>query len=226
MLEFTMLTPVWLGMLLGTMWIGTSLLRGLEVTQVARDSASLYSRGQDFTPAAYPNSSSSANNILPMLAMAVGTVTNTGSGVITFSTVTYVGNSVCALAGFGVAGNNTPSNTGSHTAACTNYGYFVFTQQYQVGNTGWRASNFGTPLAADMEPLSQQLQIPILNYTQHTGDRAWTNGTTPFNLLPIPKEDGTDGYQSGQPVYIAEAFFTGTAAPGYTTGGTYAYAIF
>jgi hypothetical protein len=37
-----------------------------------------------------------------------------------------------------------------------------------------------------------------------------------FNLLPKPKEDGTDGYQSGQPIYVVEAFF----------GGTYAFAVF
>jgi hypothetical protein len=54
----------------------------------------------------------------------------------------------------------------------------------------------------------------------HAGD------VSTFNLLPAPKEDGTDGYQSGQPIYLVEVFFSGGGKVGYNIGGTYAYAVF
>ena len=47
-----------------------------------------------------------------------------------------------------------------------------------------------------------------------------------FNLLPVPQENGTDGYQSGQLVYVVEVLFTGAGQVGYTQGRNYAYAVF
>lgn len=212
MLEFTLMIPVWLPMLLGTMWIGSAMVRGLQVTQVARDLASMFCRAVDFSAT---GAGSAQNDILPKLTQELGTVTSTGTGVVIFSTLTYVGNSVCAMAG--------PTYYDSvakvHKAACTNYGKFVFTQRYTVGNTSLRSSTFGAP--ADPDP-NKQFNITIVNYVTHTADVAT------FNLLPNPLENtpNTDGYQSGQPVYLVEVFFSGTGQVGYTQGGSYAYAIF
>ena len=188
------------------------MIRGLQVTQVARDAASMFSRGVDFSTGA----GSDSNNILAKVTQELGTVTATGTGVVIFSTVTYVGNSVCALAGPAYHDNSVPPQ---HTAACTNYGKFVFTQRYTVGNTSLRSSNFGAPAAGDLNSV-KQYSIPIVKYVTNLADVA------NFNLLPNPLEDGTDGYQSGQPVYVVEAFFSGAGQVGYTQGGSYAYAIF
>ncbi len=95
MLEFCLLTPVWLPLLLGTMWIGSAMIRGLQVTQVARDAASMFCRGVDFSTGA----GSDSNAILTKVTQELGTVTTSGTGVVIFSTLTYVGNSVCASAG-------------------------------------------------------------------------------------------------------------------------------
>ena len=212
MLEFTLLVPVWLPLLLGTMWIGSAMIRGLQVTQVARDAASMFARGVDFSTGA----GSDSNNILTKVTQELGTVTTSGTGVLIFSTLTYVGNSVCALAGPTYHDSNVPPQ---HTAACTNYGKFVFIQRYIVGNTALRSSNFGAPAAGDLNS-AKQYNIPIAKYVTNLADVA------NFNLLPNPLEDGTDGYQSGQPIYLVEAFFTGRGQVGYTQGGSYAYAIF
>jgi len=45
MMEFCLLVPVIVPLLVGTMWIGSTMVRGQQVTQMARDLASMYSRG-------------------------------------------------------------------------------------------------------------------------------------------------------------------------------------
>ena len=150
------------------------------------------------------------------MTQELGPLTATGPGVVIFSTLTYVGDSVCAAAGPAYHDSATPPH---HTASCTNYSKFVFTQRYIVGNTSLRSSNFGTPAAADLDS-TKQYTIPISKYIIHSTD------VSTFNLLPAPLEDGTDGYQSGQPVYLVEVFFAGTGQAGYTQGGSYAFAVF
>jgi Flp pilus assembly protein TadG len=208
-IEFTLLIPVWLPLLLGTMWVGSAMVRGQQVTQMARDLASMYSRGVNFSS----GGGSASSAMLTQITQQVGTVTSSGTGVIVFSTLTYVGNSVCASAG-STYGSLSPL---SHTSKCTNYGKFVFTQQYTQGNTSLKTSSFGTAPAGDMD---SNFNIATTTYVTDTSD------VSTFNLLPAPKEDGTDGYQSGQPVYVVEAFFSGSGGGGYAQGGNYAYAVF
>jgi Flp pilus assembly protein TadG len=212
LLELTMLTPVWLTLLLGTLWYGSAMVQALQVTQIARDAASMFCRGVDFSTGA----GTSSNQILTMVSKELGPLTSTGNGLIIFSTITYVGNSVCAAAGPAYHDNAVPPQ---HTAACTNYGKFVFTQRYSVGNTSLRSSNYGAPAAADLDS-TKQYKIPITKYATNAAD------VTNFNLLPTPLEDGTDGYQSGQPAYLVEVYFAGKGQAGYNQGGTYAFALF
>jgi Flp pilus assembly protein TadG len=221
MVEFMMLTPIWLPLILGTLWIGSAMVRGLQVTEVARDAASMFCRGTDFSVAVGSNANNAEyNSILPNLASDLGTVTTTGNGVFIFSTLTYVGNSVCASLGSTYGTAPTSGNAGSHTGSCTNYGKFVFTQQYLVGNTSLRSSTFGTPAAADLDSTNSYRIDSALTYVTHTADRST------FNLIPAPAELGSDGYQSGQPIYVVEAYFSGRGQAGYTSGGDYSYAVF
>jgi len=209
MMEFTLLVPVWVPLLLGTLFIGTAMVQGQQVTQMARDLASMYSRGVNFSSVGGSASSATLTDV----TQQVGTVTSTGTGVVIFSTLIYVGNSVCASAG-STYGSLSPL---SHTAACKNYGKFVFTQQYTQGNTSLHSSNFGTAPSAD---LDANYNVSTTNYLTDTSD------VSTFNLLPVPQENGQDGFQSGQPAYVVEAYFSGTGFTGYTKGGTYAYAVF
>lgn len=209
MLEFCLLMPVWAPLLIGTMWIGSAMVRGQQVTQVTRDLASMYSRGVNFSSAG----GSASSTTLADIASLLGTVTSSGTGVVIFSTITYVGNSVCASDGT-TYGSTSPL---SHTTSCTNYGKFVFTQQYTQGNTSLMSSKFGSPAAAD---LDSNYNIPLTDYITHTTD------VSSFNYLATPAEGGQDGYQSGQPAYVVEVFFSGSGQVGYTQGGAYAYAVF
>ena len=212
MIEFALIIPVWLPLLLGTLWTGSTMIRGLQVTQAARDAASMFCRGVDFST----GTGTDSDNILDKVTQDIGTLSGTGNGVMIFSTITYVGNNVCTAAGAAYHNSATPPQ---HTAACTNYGKFVFTQRYTVGHDGLRSSNFGSPTLADRD-ATKQYTIPISKYVTNINDVAT------FNLLPVPAENATDGYQSGQPIYVVEAYFSGPGQAGYTQGGSYAFAIF
>jgi hypothetical protein len=212
MLEFALISPVWLSLLLGTLWYGSAMIQALQVTQLARDVASMFCRGVDFSTGA----GTSSSEMLNMVSQELGGLTSTGQGVVIFSTITYVGNSVCTAAGPAYHDSSVPPQ---HTAACTNYGKFVFTQRYIIGNTSLRSSNYGAPAAADLDS-TKQYTIPITKYVTNTADR------TTFNLLSAPLENGTDGYQSGQPAYLVEVYYAGKGQVGYNAGGTYALALF
>lgn len=213
MVEFSMLIPIWLPLLIGTQWIGSSMVRGQQVTQMARDLASMYSRGVNFST----TGSTASNATLDQITQQLGTMTPTGTGVVIFSTITYAGNSFCFGAGSPTYGSLS-GTTYSHTGSCSNYGDFVFTQQYTQGNTSLLASNFGKPLSADMDA---NFDISAVSSVTHSGDKS------SFNLIsPVPQENGQDGYQSGQPIYVVEVFFQSTGLAGYTKGGDYAYAVF
>jgi Flp pilus assembly protein TadG len=213
MMEFMLLVPVWLPLILGTMWIGSAMVRGQQVTQAARDLGSMYSRGVDFAS----NGGAADSETLTAVTHQVGTVTASGTGVVIFTTLTYVGNSVCASLGATYGTAPSSGNAGSHTVSCTNYGKFVFTQQYTQGNTSLLTSKFGTAPTGEMDT---NFNIPSSYYV--------TNATyvSTFNLLPAPQELGQDGYQSGQPVYVVETYFSGSGQKGYASGGDYAYAVF
>jgi len=209
MVEFCLLVPVIVPLILGTMWLGSTMVRGQQVTQMARDLASMYSRGVNFSS----TGGSTSSAILTDITQQLGALTTSGTGVVIFSTLTYVGNSVCASAG-STYGSLSPL---SHTAKCSNYGKFVFTQQYTQGNTTLRTSKFGTAPAADMD---FKFHVAVNTYITDAKD------VSTFNLLPAPQENGADGYQSGQPVYVVEVMFTGSGQAGYTQGSNYAYAVF
>lgn len=214
MLEFTLLVPVWLPLLLGTMWIGSAMIRQLQVQQTARDLASMFCRGVDFSAT---GAATAQNDILPKLIQELGTITTTGgTGVVIFSQMTYVGDSVCRSGGSTYWDAVTSTR---NDPPCNNWGSFVFTQRYTVGDAALHASNFGAPNDSDRD-ATKQYTIPFKKYVENS-----ENEVPGFKLLPDPVTV-PGGYQSGQPVYLVEVFFSGSGQAGYTQGGAYAYAIF
>ncbi|MGA3260059.1 MAG: TadE family protein [Bryobacteraceae bacterium] len=213
MVEFSMLIPIWLPLLVGTLWIGSSMVRDQQVTQMARDLASMYSRGADFTSSASNQLGAQSSAILTQITEQIGSVTATGNAEVIFTTLTYVGKSVCA--------STSPPDVDAsgNPSGCGNYGYFVYKQQYYQGNTGLISSNFGAPSG----PLDASDNIALADYVAQSGNRC-----TKFNLIPKPLEltPSTDGYQSGQPIYIVEVYVKSAGLAGYTQGGDYAYAVF
>jgi hypothetical protein len=160
-------------------------------------------------------SSGASKALIARLGRELGLKTSGGDGVVILTTLTYVGRYQCKA--LGLADNSTPPNP---TGACSNYGHFVFTHRLTIGDATVRKSAFGDP--------------PPGNVNQATGyvsnEDAVRNGTLRaggFTLIPAPKEDGTDGYQAGQSIYLAEAAFRAPDLPGVLTGGTtYSLGVF
>jgi hypothetical protein len=151
MVEFTMLIPIWLPLLIGTQWLGSSMVRGQQTIQMARDLASMYSRGVNFSTVG----STASNATLNQITQQLGALTANGTGRVIFSTITWVGNALC------------PAHN------CTNYHHFVFTQQYTQGNTGLVTSNFGTPTGTTDASLN------LTDYVTNANDQSSFNLITP-----------------------------------------------
>lgn len=119
----------WVPLFFGTLVIGFSLIRAVQVTQVCRDAGHMYANGIDFSLATY-------QNLLASLAQGY-TLTSNGDGVVVLSTVTYISLTDC--------------QAGGYPGGCANQGQMVITRQIVVGNSSLHASSFGTPPAGDME---------------------------------------------------------------------------
>jgi hypothetical protein len=134
--------------MLGTAVIGLNLVREIQVTELCRDAAHMYSEGIDFTV---------ASNVTELLKIAQGlNITATGgNGVVIMSTVTYIDSSACAAGGY--------SNS-----QCTNLNQTVFLRQVVVGNSTLHASAFGTPPV----DTSDSDNVSTTNYLTNSAARA------------------------------------------------------
>jgi Flp pilus assembly protein TadG len=229
MIEFSLLIPVWLTLLLGTFWFGSTMIRGIQVNQIARDAASIFARGAtDFSVAAGNSPDATKFQILSDMASGVGSLDpNSGNGVMIFSQLTYAGDNVCQLTGSSTYYKATNMPAHMCLSAATNGNQFVFTQQYVVGNASLHASMWGTPPTTEINS-GNHYTIPMTNgttggYLLNIADRL-----NNFNLLPVPDQlltGSQDGYQSGQPAFAVEVFFSSLVGSKFQ-GGNYAYSIF
>ena len=148
----------WVPLFFGTLQIGFSLIREIQVTQVCRDAAHMFAFGTDFSQPA-------AQTLLSDLAPGLGIVAN-GRGVVVFSSITYVDAAACTAGGY------------SSTSTCPNYQKAVFTRRITVPSTSSQTGTFGDPKSiAD----SSTGYISAANYT--TSSSAVANGF--LNLISI-----------------------------------------
>ena len=170
MVEFTLAAGLFLvPLLLGTIVIGQNLIREIEVTQVCRDSAHMYSYGIDF-------SQSQNQNLLVNLAQGVNLQVTGGNDVVTFSTITFVGPNDCTAGGYQ-----------PNASSCANMNQTVITRRIVVGNSSLQPSAFGTPNPSLMDSSGN---ISTAGYLNDTSTRA-----TNFSSL-IPLASGQFAYVS------------------------------
>mgnify|MGYP001312410074 CR=1 FL=1 len=173
MVEFTLVTSVFLvPLLLGTMIIGQNLIREIEVTQVCRDAGHMFSYGIDFS---LPVN----QTLLVNLAQGLQLQTSGGNGVVTLSTLTFVGPNDCIAGGYQANGSS-----------CANLNQTVFTRRIVVGNISLHASAFGTPNASLIDSSGN---ISAAGYLNNTSTRA-----TGFSSLVQ--------LSSGQFAYLSEMY--------------------
>ncbi len=117
----------WAPLFLGMLTVGFNLIAAVQVTQLCRDAAHMYSQGIDFSQATY-------KTLLINLAPGLGLAATGGKGEVILSSITYIDDTDCSAAGL----NN---------STCTNRLKYVVTRRIVIGNTGtgFPTSNFGTP---------------------------------------------------------------------------------
>jgi len=202
-IEFGLVTLLYVPLLLGTFVTGMNLIRNIEVTHVCRDLGNMYIHGADFSTWAMQNQ---AARLAVGLGLNVGSSfagnqntnnTATGRGVVIVSQVTFVG---------------TPSCTAALPASCTNQNQYVFTQRIVFGNAGLRTSNYGSPTGAVINSAGV-VQNPVTDFAARATNFS-TNLQTQLN--------------DGQFIYIVEVYFDSPdlAVSSLSPGGVYSRVFF
>jgi len=212
-IEFAFSLLVLSPMLLGTGVTGINMIRTLQTVQLARDAGHMYARGVDFSQ---PGNQTILVNLGANLGLS-GTA-GQGTAVVILSELTYVDDNTCAAAG--------AATNGVHNGSCTNYGYWVFQQRIEIGNTSTRTSNFGSPITSGpngvtVDPVTGM--ISLSDYVKKSGARANFSGVNPYSVV-----NGVgQGLPSGQSLYLAEAASTGFNMPPFVSNAVaYSFGFF
>lgn len=213
-LEFAFGSLVLVPLTLGMIAIGTNMIRTQQTVQLARDAGHMYARGIDF-------SLSGNKSLLAKLGANLGLSTNgnASSAVVILSTLVYVDRSMCAAV-------SAVDGSGNPTAACTNFGKWVFTQRLVVGKSSIRGSNYGSPVIGGPTGVaidSTTGKIPTTDSVKKPGAVARFNGVHPYSVT-----DGVaKGLPSGQSLYLAEASALGFNLPPFiSNAATYSWGWF
>jgi hypothetical protein len=124
--EFALVCWPLLLLLMGTVSIGLSLGRSVQVAQVCRDSGTMYVRGVDF-------SKDGNKDIIVRLGQTLGLARTGGTGVVILTKITWIPQSTCTALSL------SPCNGDKH----------VMVQRLTIGNTAARTSALGTPGSTD-----------------------------------------------------------------------------
>ncbi len=190
LIEFALVGSALLPVLFGVIVVGLNLTRSIQVAQVSRDAGHMYALHVDF-------SDTNNKNILVRLAQGLNITATGGNGVIILSTVTFISEADCTAGGL-------------TSSQCTNMNQCVFTHRIVVGNTGVRASAFGTPNPTLIDTVGN-----VSNYMKDASARAVGFSA----VLPL---------ESGDVAYVSEAYVQSSdyGLPGYESTGVYARSIF
>jgi hypothetical protein len=128
-------------LLLGMIWGGISMGRGIQITQIARDAGHMYAKDVDFTVLGN-------KQLIVRLALGTNMTVNGGNGVVVLSKIRKIYDADCTAASIPLG-------------SCTNNGKTVFVHRVTIGNTADQASHFGTPT-----PVNADGSVP--NYLTST----------------------------------------------------------
>jgi hypothetical protein len=192
--ELAFIIPLLASLFIGTSIIGVRLVEELAITQVARDAASMYSRGTDFS-AASPINQQLLSRLGAMLGWPQGAALGpTDGGVIYLSQIMYIDSTCNGLA-----------LTDSKGRAC-NTNSWVFLNTIVIGNTSLHSSNFGAPPSCLTACYDSVINGTSPNLGNINLNEAYYNSgdvVTNFTYLGTPAT-GTAGFQPGQPANLIE----------------------
>jgi hypothetical protein len=139
MMEFALVAPFLLGLLIGSFVLGLGMVKALQCQQVNRNAGILFMKYVDL-------SQPSNQDIIVRTAVGLNMTRTGGNGRVILSQVLYVGPTECAGGGLSVG-------------ACPNYNQYVFTKRIQFGNAALTnsagaglGSRLGNPRAGIIQP--------------------------------------------------------------------------
>lgn len=204
LLEFALIAPALVLILLGVVSVGYMLSRSIQVAQVTRDAAHMFFDGIDFSVVGN-------QNVVGRLGSGMGwtlaspdangsTIDANGNGVVIFTKILMVGDNECTAGGHPRA-----------TTTCPNFGQLVIEQRIAIGNVTLRASNFGSPTQS---LLQNDGSIQPQDYVTDSSVLVPT-GTPPNNL----------NLAAGQFTYGVEAYFLMPSLARMMANNTYSYIL-
>lgn len=194
--EFALVSVFLVPLLLGTVNVGLTLGRSIQVNQVCRDAGHMYVRQVDF-------SKPQNQNVIQRLGENIGLNVNSpnaSKGVVVLTRILYMGQTECAGAGLTITN-------------CPNYHQPVITQRIVMGKSSLRASDFGSPTPS---LIGSDGNIQPIDYAKLSSCRASMIAT----LLQM--NDGDQAYIAETYFEAPEWKFPGS----YELTGTYSRAIY
>jgi hypothetical protein len=171
LVEFALLSVVWVPLLFGTIVFGFNLLGAIQLSQLCRDSGHMYAYGVDFTQPANVT-------LLQRLAsnLNINIQQNSGDGYILFSTITLVTDADCAA-----AGNST----------CPNRNKYVFTKLLVFGDRTNVQTSLGSPASRFLQPGS------VIQISDYLNDGSLVaTGFPSLNINFVPGQPGQYAFTS------------------------------
>jgi hypothetical protein len=204
MVEFAIVLWFWSMLFIGTMAVGLSLTRTLQVIQTARDLGHMYAKGADFSTAGYTNLLTGGGT--PPSASLVQGMVLTGSGINTVIYFTQVRHVL---------------TTDGDCSGCANAGYDVILNRVAFGNTGLFSSVLGNPDSTDLDTHGNT-KHPLTDSSDKSSQ---------FVLIPAV---GTfTGMPANAVAYVAEIYMTapnlgivGVSTLGLANAANYSRVVF
>jgi TadE-like protein len=209
-MELAIVLPVLSTLFFGSTALGIMLGRYVQVVQVARDVAHMYSDGVDFT------TTRPRNIVTQKLASGIGITDTAGNGVVILSKVTTVYPTDCTANGY-------------TSGQCANQNQVVFINRIYIGDKTLRASAFGTPNAAILDSRGN---ISSSVYMQNTDSTVRAAGFEAAYDDAVQRATGSapaiPAMAQGDIIDVVETYFKypDIGFLGWTTGGAYTRYMF
>jgi len=219
--EFAFAVLFLVPLLLGTTGIGMNLLLAYQTNQLSRDAGHMYARGSDFSQPGYQTILANLGSGVGLSATSgVSGTAGAGHSVVVFTTVTYVDDNACALGGYATAG--------VHTAACKNFGHWVFVQRIIIGDSNLKTTDYGSPVTSGSGNGNPLVTLDSSGKTSTTDQLTNPNDDATFSAInPYSSASGGSGLPSGQAIYICEVAARGFVMPPFQKNPIqYAYNMF
>lgn len=197
-IEFAMVAPLLLVLLLGSFLTGMSLIRSIAVNHSCRDITAMYIHGADFSTYAMQRV---AQRLATGTDLEIGggftgndrsNTSNGGNALVTVSQVMWVGPT------------SSPNCQAVGGVNCTNHDSFVFMQQVQFGNGSLAAEKPSTLGAPSTSAISSAgvIQNPVTD----AGAKLPTGAQAAMQTLWQTSADGRSPLVDGQVLYVAELY--------------------